>query len=320
MVELAAILALAVYSRQHTNRCRREIARYLENVTGTVDTATKDTMANSPLPMIIFRPESDDIIWTNDRFLHLAGEKEHLFDAKLSSVIPDFDTRWLMEGKNECPTEVTFGPRRFLVYGHLVRASGREGGFLATTYWVDTTEADALRETYTATRPVLAILMVDNYEDLMKACADTQRSAVLAQVDEKLSQWAAGRGLLLKIERDRYLFIFGRTVLSPLVEEKFSVLDAIRDIKVGEGSHPTLSIGIGKDADSMVDLYKKCPAFGGDGAQPGRRSGGGTQPGGLRVLRRRPDHGEAHQGQEPRGCQRTQPADPRLVSGAGHGP
>ena len=86
--------------------------------------------------MVIFRPESDDIIWTNDRFLHLAGEKEHLFDAKLSSVIPDFDTRWLMEGKNECPTEVTFGPRRFLVYGHLVRASGREGGFLATTYWV----------------------------------------------------------------------------------------------------------------------------------------------------------------------------------------
>ena len=49
---------------------------------------------------------------------------------------------------------------------------------------MDTTEADALRETYTATRPVLAILMVDNYEDLMKACADTQRSAVLGQGDE----------------------------------------------------------------------------------------------------------------------------------------
>ena len=98
--------------------------------------------------MVIFRPESDDIIWTNDRFLHLAGEKEHLFDAKLSSVIPDFDTRWLMEGKNECPTEVTFGPRRFLVYGHLVRASGREGGFLATTYWVDVTEFCQVRDQF----------------------------------------------------------------------------------------------------------------------------------------------------------------------------
>ena len=106
VVELAVVLALSIYSRQHSNRCRREIARYLENVTGTVDTATKDTMANSPLPMIIFRPESDDIIWTNDRFLQLTGEREHLFDAKLSALIPGFDSRWLMEGKNECPTEV----------------------------------------------------------------------------------------------------------------------------------------------------------------------------------------------------------------------
>ena len=234
-----------------------EIGKYLDSVTGTVDTATKDTMVNSPLPMVIFRPESDDIIWTNDRFLHLAGEKEHLFDAKLSSVIPDFDTRWLMEGKNECPTEVTFGPRRFLVYGHLVRASGREGGFLATTYWVETTEADHLREVYEASRPVAAILMLDNYEDLMKACEDTQRSAVLAQIDEKLQTWAnAGQGILLKTDRNHYLFLFEEQYFQHFVDEKFSILDTVRAIRVAENIHPTLSIGIGKDSPSIPELYK----------------------------------------------------------------
>ena len=114
-----------------------------------------------------------------------------------------------------------------------------------------------LKETYTATRPVLAIMMVDNYEDLMKSCPDTQRSAVLAQIDEKLNHWAeAGDGLLLKTERDRYLFIFEEQYYAHFVEEKFSVLDAIRDIKVGEGVHPTLSIGMGKDVDSIPELYK----------------------------------------------------------------
>ena len=149
--------------------------------------------------------------------------------------------------------------RRFRVYGSLVRAKGRNGeqNLVATTYWVDTTEGDELRETYTATRPVLALLMVDNYEDLMKACADTQRSAVLAQIDEKLSSWAAaGDGLLLKTERDRYLFMFEEQHYEYFVEEKFSVLDAIRDIKVGEGTHPTLSIGIGRDTASIPELYK----------------------------------------------------------------
>ena len=199
-----------------------------------------------------------DRIWSNENFQQLAGVREHLFEMKVEDAVPVFPVQWLLEGKQECPDRVFMNNRRFRVYGSLVRAKGRGGeqNLVATTYWVDTTEADALRETYTATRPVLAILMVDNYEDLMKACADTQRSAVLAQVDEKLSQWAAGRGLLLKIERDRYLFIFEEQYYHHFVEEKFSVLDAIRDIKVGEGSHPTLSIGIGKDADSMVDLYK----------------------------------------------------------------
>lgn len=55
---------------------------------------------------------------------------------------------------------------------------------------METTEADHLREVYEASRPVAAILMLDNYEDLMKACEDTQRSAVLAQIDEKLQTWA----------------------------------------------------------------------------------------------------------------------------------
>ena len=108
-----------------------------------------------------------------------------------------------------------------------------------------------------ASRPVVAILMIDNYDDLMKACADTARSAVLAQIDEKLSTWAAcSGGPLLKTERDHYLFIFEQQHYEHFAEDRFSVLDAIRDIKVGEGVHPTLSIGVGKDADTMAELYK----------------------------------------------------------------
>ena len=258
LVEGVATVGLYVYFTQGNKKRRQGILQYIDTVTGSVDTASKSTLINSPLPIMVFRPDTGEVIWSNENFQQLAGVREHLFEMKVEDAVPVFPVQWLLEGKQECPDRVFMNNRRFRVYGSLVRAKGRGGeqNLVATTYWVDTTEADALRETYTATRPVLAILMVDNYEDLMKACADTQRSAVLAQVDEKLSQWAAGRGLLLKIERDRYLFIFEEQYYHHFVEEKFSVLDAIRDIKVGEGTHPTLSIGIGKDVDSMVDLYK----------------------------------------------------------------
>ena len=257
VVELAAILALAVYSRQHTNRCRREIARYLENVTGTVDTATKDTMANSPLPMIIFRPESDDIIWTNDRFLQLTGEREHLFDAKLSALIPGFDSRWLMEGKTECPTEVEYGSRRFLVFGHLVRTGGRSGGFLATTYWVDVTEFSLIRERYQATRPVAAVLLLDNYDELMKNLTENQRSALVSEIDSRLDEWVAeSGGMLRRYQRERYLFIFDEQYLAKFIENKFDILDAIHQVVNPSGINATLSIGVGKDGENYRELFQ----------------------------------------------------------------
>ena len=87
-LELAIVVGLGVYARESGRRRRKELNKYLDNYTGTVDTATKDTMVNSPLPMVLFRPESDDIIWTNDRFLQLTGQKEHLYDTKLSALLP----------------------------------------------------------------------------------------------------------------------------------------------------------------------------------------------------------------------------------------
>ena len=188
-------------------------------------------MVNSPLPMIIFRPESGDIIWTNDRFLQLTGDKEHLFDAKLETVLPDFDTRWLLEGKSQCPDEVKLGERRFLVYGHLVRASERGGGFLATTYWVDVTELANTRDRYQASRPAAAVLLLDNYEDLMKNLTENQRSTIYSEINARLDAWAAGTGgMLRRMERDRYLFLFEQQYLSRFVDQKFDILDTIHQV------------------------------------------------------------------------------------------
>lgn len=256
-LELAVVACLGLYNRENNRRRRREITKYLESVTGTVDTATKDTMTNSPLPMIIFRPESDDIIWTNDRFLQLTGEREHLFDAKLSNLIPGFDTRWLMEGKNECPTEVTYGGRRFLVFGHLVRTGGRSGGFLATTYWVDVTEFCLVRDQFRSTRPVAAILLLDNYDELTKNLSDNERSAMLSEIDARLDAWVAHTGgLLRRYQRERYLFVFEEQYLAQFVEKKFDILDSIHQVLNPDGLNASLSIGLGKDGDSYTELFQ----------------------------------------------------------------
>ncbi len=257
VLELAIVVLLGFYHRSGLRKRRREITKYIENITGNVDVATKDTMVNSPLPMVIFRPESGDIIWTNDRFLQLTDNREHLFDAKLETVIPGFDTRWLLEGKSECPEEVALGERRFLVYGHLVRASERGGGFLATTYWVDVTELSAIRDRYQASRPVMAVLLLDNYEDLMKNLTENQRSTIYSELNARLDAWAAGTGgMLRRIERDRYLFLFEQQYLSRFMDQKFDILDTIHQVVSPSGLSATFSIGIGVDGSSFQELLQ----------------------------------------------------------------
>ena len=257
-VEAVVVVALYFYFRRSNAQRQKEILQYIENVTYNIDVATKDTMANAPLPMVIFRPESDEVIWSNDRFLQITGEREHLFDLKLSDAVPGFSSRWLMEGKRECPGEVTLGQRRFLVFGHMIRTDEQGGrSYLATTYWVDVTDLAQLRDEYYAKRPVLAILTLDNYEEIMKGQSDNAKSALMSSINDRLDQWTApAQGVFTKYDRDRYLFLFEERYLKEFQDGKFSVLDAVHEVQNASGLPATLSIGIGKEADSFQELFQ----------------------------------------------------------------
>lgn len=255
-----AVAAIVCYLAflHHDKERKKAILKFVDSMTGSMDVAAKDTMVNSPLPMVIFRPESGEIIWTNDRFLHLTGQRDHLFDTRMDALVEGFSTEWLLEGKSCCPKEVTLGRRRFQVYGHLVRTgeSGRASGYLATTYWVDITDLSAARDAFLSTRPVVGLLVLDNYEEVLKNLSESDRSAVLSEVDRALNDWCEpSQGLFCRIDRDRYLFLFEEQYLAGYVEEKFAIMDTIRAIECKEGSAVTLSIGVGVGAENFAELY-----------------------------------------------------------------
>ncbi|MEA4814380.1 MAG: DHH family phosphoesterase [Oscillospiraceae bacterium] len=251
------IVAIYIYFHRSSVSRRKSILRYIESVTYNVDSATKDTMLNSPLPMVIFRPETQEIIWGNESFLSIAGQSDHIFDMKIGEVVPRFTPRWLLESKRECPEPVELNGRRFRVYGNLTHTEDSAArGLLATTYWIDVTESDEAIRKYSATRPVVAIIIMDSYEELMKNNTDAQKSQLLSSIDSKVGEWAASaHGLLRKYDRDRYLFVFEDQFYDRFVEDKFSLLDSVHEFSGSDGSPVTLSIGIGKDDDTFEALF-----------------------------------------------------------------
>ena len=255
----ALVSALVLYVGVRRNRmAQHSVRQYLDRVSGGMDTARSSNMLYAPLPMLVFDLNTGEILWGNDRFVGLTGLKDKLFEVTVADAVPGFDSHWLLEGKREAPEYVVWNHRTYRVFGALSHPDELKGdhNMLATTYWLDITEAEQMRQTLDMTRPTVAILMIDNYEDLMKACPESKRSALLAEIEEKLNDWCADSGgLLLGYDRDRYLFVMEEKDFSTYAEKKFDVLDSVRTVESG-GVSATLSIGVGRDGDSFDGLFK----------------------------------------------------------------
>ena len=256
-----AVMAILVYMlcRKRSRSTQQSLRQYLDRLNGGMDSARASNMLFAPLPMLVFSLHSEEILWGNDSFMQLSGKGEELFDMHVEAVVPQFNTHWILEDKRECPELVMWNDRIYRVFGSVSRHGemGRSDEPLATTYWMDVTELEQARQTLEMTQPVVAILMIDNYEELMKACPESKRSAVLAALEEKLNEWAApSNGLLLGYDRDRFLFVFEEKDYTGYAEKRFDLLERVREVVAGEGVAATLSIGIGRDGDSFEELFK----------------------------------------------------------------
>ena len=256
-----AVMAILVYvlCRKRSRSTQQSLRQYLDRLNGGMDSARASNMLFAPLPMMVFSLHSEEILWGNDSFMQLSGKGEELFDMHVEAVVPQFNTHWILEDKRECPELVMWNDRIYRVFGSVSRHGemGRSEEPLATTYWMDVTELEQARQTLEMTQPVVAILMIDNYEELMKACPESKRSAVLAALEEKLNEWAApSNGLLLGYDRDRFLFVFEEKDYTGYAEKRFDLLERVREVVAGEGVAATLSIGIGRDGDSFEELFK----------------------------------------------------------------
>ena len=255
---LAAVVVLLLGNRRN-KMAQASVRQYMDRVSGGMDSARSSNMLYAPLPMLVFDVNTGEVLWSNDMFLQLTSQKEKIFEMLVDTVVPDFSYRWLLEGKREYPELFPWNGRIYRVFGSLSHPEEieRDQTPLATTYWMDVTDSEEMRQTLELTRPLVAILMVDNYEELMKACPESKRSAVLAALEEKLNDWAAGSGgLLLSYDRDRYLFVFEEKDYGGYTESKFDVLEKVRQVQAGEGVSAALSIGVGRDEDSFDQLFK----------------------------------------------------------------
>lgn len=256
--EAGVALILLMISVILQRRQQRELKNYIESVTYESEEAKNSVMLNFPLPMVTFLLDSGRIVWGNQAFFSACGYKRPAVDAYMSDLAPEFSTKWIVEGKKRAPDLVGLGGRRYQVHGNILRDQSRDsiGRTMGITYWVDVTDYDDIKREYAASRPVVMLLALDNYEELIKGITERAKADIRNEFEDKLDQWVAGkRGFWRRYDRDRYIYVCERRYFNRLREERFSIVENVHGIVNNAGIHATASIGVGIDGASPEENY-----------------------------------------------------------------
>lgn len=259
VAELVLVLLVYLQFRSSAVKRRKDILKYVENVMYSLDSAAKDSLINFPLPTVVLKLDTNEVIWCNSQFQNITGLKRHMPDVNLFEQIPGLDIHWILEGKTQSPVDIELNGRFYSVYGNMVRTEGENtgGSILITLYWIDITDLVEARRELSDSKQIVSILMIDNYEEVMKGINDTERSLILAEADMRVANWAeAASGILIRYERDKFILMFENKYLDRFISEKFSILDTIREVSSKNGLSITLSIGLGKDGQTLLESYK----------------------------------------------------------------
>ena len=248
--ELAvALLTMAFYLVERNHR-KHMLAQYLQSDPDALESACK---GDGPLPALMVQMDTGSITWENFRFSKLTGGLNAMVDEKLEDVLPGASLEFLMEGKNEAPQDVTLNGRRYRVYGSMLRGSDNRLGVL---YLSDLTEMYQIRDEYIRSRPVIAIILIDNYEEMTQNLTESAISKLNANLNDTITQWTEEyRGLLRRLERNRFLFIFEKRDLDKAKADKFSLLEKIHKIQSPSGLAASISIGLGVDGADFEEGY-----------------------------------------------------------------
>ena len=251
--ETSVTLLVFMLYIMNRNRRDREIQQYIQTASNTLEATSH---GESPLPSVLVRLGVGGIIWANHRFSELTGYADSMMEQHLEEVLPGFSTEWLASGKTEGPRDAVLGNRRYRVYGTTIRAEDNRGTLLGVLYFTDLTELYQIRDEYIRSRPVVSIILIDNYEELTKNLTESAISTMNAKLNETITQWTEGyNGLLRKLERNRFLFIFEKRDLLRATEDKFSLLENIHEITSPSGLPASISIGLGVDGTNFDEGY-----------------------------------------------------------------
>ena len=258
-------IAILAYTYFANNKRKSEISEQLQDLTLTVDSAAKSSLINAPFPLIIIETDGN-VVWKSSKFI------TEFANIDINNYISDLtiDIKDEIE-KNKDPKiksiirNIEIGKKKYKVQCEFAKTKKSErkkvAEYMMILYFIDETEKYNLKQENEDKKTCVGIIMVDNYEEVMQRVDTEQKTQLMAKVESTIYDWVnETNGILVKEDRDTYVYVFEQKYLPQIKESKFAILDAIKNIVRKDKMQLTLSIAISNEGETDREVYKSAAA------------------------------------------------------------
>ena len=211
--------------------------------------------------------EDGQLLWMNDQFERLFGDTAQK-DKYLSRYIPELNRSIFPKEENDVvEMDVYYEDREYKAELRRVSVEGfseteqllelpAEREYFIAVYLQDVTELNRYIKENEEQRLVAGLIYIDNYDEVMNSVEEVRQSLLVALVDRKINQYIAkADGIVKKTETDKYFIALKKQEFKRLEDDKFSLLEDVKTVNIGNDMAVTLSIGIGMNGESYAQNY-----------------------------------------------------------------
>ncbi len=207
------------------------------------------------------------VLWMNDKLLELTGRKES-GHRNITALFPQFDLSCLPTREDGGSTELTYNDKtyrvcmRWIMLDEMLRdlpgvEAVEEGNSVVELCFFDITELNSLKIENFEQKPIVGLIYMDNYDEVADSVEDVRRSMLEALIDRRITKYVSAMGgLIKKLEKDKYLLVMNRKGLAGMEEDRFSVLEDVKAVNIGNTINMTISIGVGLNNPDYTQNYE----------------------------------------------------------------
>lgn len=251
-------ILVLLYTYWSDQKRESELSEHLQDLTFHVDKAAKNTMMNSPFPLVIVETDGN-VVWKSNKF------SQEFANIDIKNILNDLVKQIKLEIENnpenpqrDIQKEVEIGDKIYQILGKYTKSKEK---YMLTLYFLDNTEHTQIEQDYQDSQICVGVIMVDNFEEVNQRIEDEDKPVLKAKIEKSIYDWAASfEGLVVKSERDTFVCIFEQRYLAELEERKFKILDTIKELELSDKIQITLSIAVSNEGESNYEKYKSAQA------------------------------------------------------------